>query len=333
MEAAPHHSRGRQRSSRTLLLLTLGLTATLAQGAAWTEDFSQPPESRGWKTFGDASLFRWDAAGSALEARWLSSRPNSYFYRKLDFPLRKSDDFSVVFDLEIDSIAGGVNPEKPCGFEIAAGLLNVEQASAPGFRRGSGFQSPNLVEFDYFPAACYDATVATSVVSTNNQFRFGHTFPFELRPGVAWTVALSYTSSNQTFVTTIAEDGGVPTRLKDVALGASFTDFSVDAFSISSYSDEGSPMDSVEALGRVTRVVLITPDPPIAELAGRLLENGAWEISFAGRPSWVYRLERTLDLKEWSAVAGPAAGTGASQTLADESPPGAAAFYRLRAER
>src|SRR5262249_42498135 len=157
---------------------------------------------------------------------------NSYYYKKLDFPLCKADDFSFSFELQLDSIAGGVAPGKQCGFEIAVGLLNIGQAGGSGFRRGSGVQSPNVVAFDYLlaPVACpFGATKGNTIVSTNNQFRYGHTFPFELRAGVTWAITMTYASSNQTLITTISEDGAPPIRLKDTLLGPNFTDFAVDA--------------------------------------------------------------------------------------------------------
>ena len=76
---------------------------------------------------------RWIPASQALEVTWDSTKPNSYFYRPLGNILAKNDDFALRFDLRLDSILAGANPDKPSTFQIAAGFLNVSAATNATF--------------------------------------------------------------------------------------------------------------------------------------------------------------------------------------------------------
>src|SRR5262249_50628068 len=134
--------------------------------------------------FGEAVLFHWNAADQNLRVTWDSSRSNSFFYRPLDNILARTDDFALQFDLSLDSIQAGANPAKPSTFEIAVGLINTSSATNSAFNRGTGRNSPNLVEFDYFPPAdIIAATVSPAIVSSNSQFATSFTFPLEMAAG------------------------------------------------------------------------------------------------------------------------------------------------------
>jgi hypothetical protein len=110
------------------------------------ENFSANPLQNGWQIFGNTNLFQWDSTNHNLAVTWDSSQTNSYFYHPLGTVVTRNDDFSVAFDLRIDDAAiGGY------GFELAIGLFNLADATCPNFFRGTGYDSPNLVEFDYFP--------------------------------------------------------------------------------------------------------------------------------------------------------------------------------------
>ena len=81
---------------------------------------------------------------------WDSSQPNSYFYHPLGTILTRNDDFSLEFDLQLnDAEASGY------GFELAIGFLNLAEATSTNFNRSTGANSPDLVEFTYFPDAGY----------------------------------------------------------------------------------------------------------------------------------------------------------------------------------
>lgn len=311
------------------LAVFLALTAATCSAALVQEDFSSDPASHGWQSSGVAELFRWNAEGGELEATWDSSRPNSYYYKPLPTVLSKLDDFEVTFRLRLDEVAFGITEGRPFTFEVAIGLTQLSSATQTNFVRGTGNASPNLVEFDYFPDSGFGATLSPTIVSSNNQFRPSFTFPLELTRGEWFNVAMRYQGSNQTLSTTLRHNGESAGQVKDVRLTAEFSDFRVDAFAISSYSDQGAD-GSVRARGRIDDVTVTTPDPPVAALAGNL-SRGRFAVSLMSRIGWVYQLERTVDWATWRRVGAGAAGTDSVLLLEEDGPPvEGAAFYRVQ---
>src|SRR5258705_3394466 len=79
---------------RPLALILVAWAAALhASAAAYSEDFSASPQTRGWRTFGNSDLLQWNRASQNLQVTWDSSQPNSYFYLSIGTVLAKSDDF------------------------------------------------------------------------------------------------------------------------------------------------------------------------------------------------------------------------------------------------
>src|SRR5687767_12304718 len=118
------------------IAIVVWLAAALPSGAAAiAESFVTDPATRGWRSFGDTSLFQWNAGNQNVEVTWDSSRTNSLFYRPLEAELTKGDDFSFGFDLRLRDIAIGVNPEKPYTFEIAIGLCKFSSITNTNFFR------------------------------------------------------------------------------------------------------------------------------------------------------------------------------------------------------
>ena len=116
-----------------------------------------------------------------------------------------------------------------------------------------------------------------------------------------------------------------------------FTDFRVDAFSVSSYSDEGQDPrfgGSLLAHGRVDNIRLDLPPPPVSALRG-FFSNDAWTVSFGSRTNWIYALEATGDFQFWREVSPAATGTGGDIILRTEaaSQSVAAQYYRIKAWR
>jgi len=138
-------------------------SALLSHAAIITEDFTNDPLAHGWRILGDTNLFIWNATSHNLNVTWDSSRPNSYFYLPLRTILNRDDDFSLALDLQLTDFAVGVNSNKPSTFELAFGFLNSTQATTTNFFRGNGFDSPNLVEFDFFPEGQFAPTVWPSI--------------------------------------------------------------------------------------------------------------------------------------------------------------------------
>src|SRR5436190_4797733 len=104
------------------LCIVILTTAALPGGAAvFQENFATDPFARGWRTFGDSSLFNWNVANQNLEVTWDSSHTNSFFHLPLGTIVTKSDDFSFSFDVRLSDIRLGVTPGKTNEFQIAAG--------------------------------------------------------------------------------------------------------------------------------------------------------------------------------------------------------------------
>jgi len=324
-----------------LFQFVLALTAALPCGAAvLTESFSTNPAEHGWQMFGDASLFHWNSTNHNLEVTWDSSRTNSFFALPLGGVLAKADEFSFSFDLRLSDIRVGSTPGKTNEFQIAIGLINLRSATNVNFFRGAG-ASPtygvrNVIEFDYFPDAGFGDTWATTVISSNNAFAFAHNFPLALTPGDLFRITLSYSASNQLLRTTATKNGAPFGPLGDVSL-AGKPDFRVDAFAVISYSDaiqSGLPTfhGSVLAHGSMDNVTLVVPPPPVRNL--RLAHgNNIWRAEFESHTNWLYTLERSPALQSWSAASPPTPGSGSVLGLDDVNGPGAAMFYRVRAER
>ena len=299
------------------------------------EDFAANPATRHWRAFGDSSLFNWNSTSQNLEITWDSSHPNSYFSWPLNTVLSRGDDFSFVFDLRLSDIAVGTSPGKPFTFELAIGFINLAEATATNFLRGTGTDSPDLAEFDYFPDSGFGATVSPTIISSNVQFATSFNSPLELTTNNWFHVVMSYTASNQTLMSAMTTNGMAFGPITNVILDTNFTDFRADHFAISSYSDAGQDPQfagSILAHGAVDNVVITVPDPAVADLSGAIA-NGAWQIEFTARTNWLYTLERTEDFRLWSAVSPVTPGVNRRLTLVDTNALAANAYYRVRAER
>jgi hypothetical protein len=300
-----------------------------------TENFATAPAQHGWQVFGATNLFAWNAASQNLEVTWDSSQVNSLFYRPLGTVLTRTNDFILEFDLRLADVAIGTTTNKPYTFQLAVGLTDLASATNASFLRGTGFDSPNLVEFDYFPDSGYGATVATAIISSNNQWNAGGlTYPLELTAGDVFHVAMRYVAARQTLMTRMTRNGAPFGSLENARLGTGFSDFQVDQMAVSSYSDAGqepSFSGSILAHGTVDNFVFICP-PPVGEVTGGFAAEG-WQVQFISHTNWLYRLERTTDFQIWTEAAGPVAGTGAGLTFWDSNAPGTKGFYRVRATR
>jgi hypothetical protein len=326
---------------RRVLFPVLGSVAVLRSGAAtFQEDFANPPSTRGWKIFGEASLFHWNPDRQQIEVTWDSRQPNSYFFHSLGTVLTSNDNFSLAFDLCLEDIAIGIDPNQPFTFELALGLMNFGNATNATFARGSGidpvFGPKNLVEFDYFPDSGFGATVAPTVVSTNNRIKFSDNHPLELMAGDCYQITMNYTASNRVLHTVMRRNGepfGLPPNhtLDDLLL-TDFVDFRVDTFSLSSFSGDRAD-GSILAHAVVDNILLTLPPPPVTLVAGGFV-NQNWQVSFEAQSHWLYSLERTEDLQSWKAVSSPVAGMTGRLLLQDTQPlPARGAFYRVLAER
>jgi hypothetical protein len=244
----------------------------------------------------------------------------------------------VAFDVQLQDVAIGTDPAMPQTFQIAIGLLNFADATNDGFIIGTGYQAPNLVEFDYFPDSGYGATVSTPVVSSANSFGSGgFTYPLELVPGSLYHAVLTYTATNRTLHTTLSSNGVPIGPIQKTTLSAAFGDFNVDTFSINSYSAAGQDTNvwdgvvyagSILAHGTVSSLFFANPLPVTGV---NYIPTGG--VQFSATTNWNYVLERSPDLQAWAAASPLQPGVEGELTLSDTNAPADKAFYRVRAER
>jgi hypothetical protein len=326
------------RMCRSLGPTAVGLFLTLSPlfaGQTLREDFTTDPVRHGWQRFGDPSLFVWEATSPALAVTWDSSRPNSYFHHPLGTILTRGDEFSLAFDLQLRDLAIGTTPGKDFAFQLALGFLNLREATQTNFVRGTGTDSPNLVEFDYFPDSGFGATVSPALISSNMVWASSFNL-LELTPGDTFHVVLRYTPSDQTLATTLTKNGAAYGPVESVQLtNAAFTDFRVDQVAVCSYSDAGQDPawdGSILAHGTVDNLELTLPDPPVTVISGAV-EGGHWTASFVSQTNWLYALESTEDWASWHNVSAVLPGTGGVLTLTDNNALASRAFYRVLAAR
>ena len=308
----------------------------VAAGVTLQEDFSTDPAGHGWRMFGDTNLFSWDSTQKQLLVTWDSSKSNSYFYHSLGTVLARDDDFSMAFDLRLNDILPGANTNKSGAFELAIGLLDLEEATNSAFLRGTGTDSPNLVEFDYFPDAGFGATIWPIFISTNSLYNYNSTNDYTLlalETGASYHVLMVYAASNSTLTTTMTQSGASFGPIHSDTLATNFTDFRVNTFAISSYSDTGDDFDSILAHGTIGNLSITIPPPPVMLVSGGFASGNQWQVQFTGRTNWVYTLERTTDFQSWTNVSARLTGTGSSQALQDATAASSARFYRVRAQK
>jgi hypothetical protein len=310
--------------------------AQTGQADTLTQDFSADPAGQGWRVFGNTNLFAWDRTNQDLQVTWDSSQPDSYFYHNLGTVLGRDDDFSIAFDLRLKDIGPGANTNKSGAYELAVALLNFKEATSTNFLRGTGTDSPDLVEFDYFRDAGFGATIWPTFISSAKAYNYNGPGDYTLlgiNPGDQYHIEMAYTASTAILATTMTRNGAPFGPINPVPLSTNFTDFRVDTFAICSYSDTGDDYDSLLAHGVVDNVVITTPAPPVTAVNGGITNGNGWQVNFPGKTNWVYTLERTVDLVSWTAASGTVSGGGTNVVLQDSAPRAAGAFYRVRAQK
>ncbi len=296
-------------------VLPAGGTAPLR----FAETFAKDPASHGWETTGESSLFQWDESAERLAAQWDSSQPNSYFHRPLGLTLNTQQNFSISFDLELDSIEIGTTLDKPFTFPIAIGLIDLAQATRTDFFRGSGVHSSHghrgAVEWNYLPDSGFGATISTGLISQDNQWAFQNTFPLALETQTLYQVRMEYDAANGKLETTMTADGEPFGPIQDALLSEiflnplenGFTRLNVNTISISSYSDAGqSPPEyagSIQAAGYVDNIVVEATAAVSAVPIRQIQQTGdTLQIAFDSSAGKDYWLERTADFLDWITI-------------------------------
>ena len=306
---------------------------SVATATTIPETFTANPLANGWLATGDTSLFNWNSTNQNLEVTWDSAQTNSYFCRPFGQTLNKATDFMLGFDVRLSDIGPGTDPNKPFTFQIAIGLVNLAEATSPGFIRGSGFQAPNLVELDYFWDSGFGTTVCPTLISSNNEYSDGgFTFPLQLTTNTLFHVTMLYLADEQRMLTTVTSNGAPYGPVKDATLSTNFSDFAVDHFGVSSYNDAGQfpgYEGSVLAHGTVDNFMFALP-PPVTKVKA-VNDNGSAKIQFRATTNWLYTLERTTNFQTWNTVSAVAPGVSGTMQLQDTNPPVANAYYRVHA--
>jgi len=291
------------------------------------ENFSANPLANGWIAHGDESLFEWNAESKLLAVTWNSEKPNSYFHRPLGLTLTEADTFAFAFEIALDEVRAGHLKDQPYTFEVALGLINSKPAKADGFSRGTGSDSPNLVEWDYFPDTGFGATISPTIASTKSQFAAGFTFPAALSAGKKYFVRMEYNSHERTLKTFMLENGDAWKEIESVKLEDAFSGFAVDAFSISSYTAKGST-SSLFVKGSVDNLAIAVARSQPRIVDARMVD-GQWSARAFGFGVAGYLLERSADLHEWNSVGNGVIEDGLYLRLIDENPLPGDVFYRL----
>ena len=322
--------------SRLLLVILAGSSCVVAaqnEPLVFQENFATDPLAHGWRTFGDTSVFAWNPVNQDLAITWDSSQANSYFYHPLGRILTSDNDFTLAFDLSLaDATIGGF------GFEISVGLFNLATATNAAFLRGTGTDSPNLVEFAYFPDPGWLAfgssvtVVMTDAVGTNlTDWSSGGYLPQDLSTDQTFRVVMAYTGVDRTLRTTLWQNGTLFATVPDAQVGADFLSFAVDSLAVESYNDANG-WGSVLAHGTVGNIAL-TAAAPLGRISGGFDASAGWQATFLSHTNWVYTLERTGDFVQWAPATTDVAGTGGSLSLRDPGPAAPSAFYRVKAAR
>jgi hypothetical protein len=304
-----------------------------------TEDFSSDPTRGAWNLFGDATLFHWNSAAGNLGVTWDSSHPNSYLRLPLQTILTRNDDFGVAFDLTLNDIAAGVSAAKPGTFQIAIGFQNQADASRTNFIRGTGSDSPNLVEFDFFPDTGFGPTVWPGIFPTNGTMNYSGSSDFsvfDLPVGALMRVSLQFSAASRSATLSITTNGTLVGPITTAHLATNFTAFDVDTFAIASYTDAGqdpSGAGSILAHGILDNIALTLPREAVRFASGSLVSN-QWQMSFLSRTNWTYVLESTSNFNTWTNASPVVSGTGRFLDLVDTNQfPADRRFYRISGTR
>lgn len=316
------------------LLLVCLFSWSGARAADFFEPFDREPAPGAWRVFGDTGLFEWDESASSLNVTWDSRRPNSYLQLPLGTELRRSDTFVCEFDLTLHDLQLGVTDGQPFAFQLAAGFQQSASAQHPDFVRGTATGATNLVEFNYFPDSGFGATVWPVAVDDEGTFNFNGGSDFviqELPLNQPLRIRMGFDGEQEALHLTVTSGDSVIVPVTTVPLTSAFSDFSVDAFAISSYSDTGAD-GSLLAHGSIDNVRL-TYTRPVEDL--RVVNVGSeTSVEFSALAGWRHQLQRAIELPAWANVGEPVEpAENIDAVLLDPAPPVNRAFYRIESTR
>ncbi len=307
---------------KILFALLAATSIAHAENITINENFATDPAADGWQTFGDASLFQWDSTNQDLAVTWDSSQPNSYYYLPIGTFLTSADDFTISFDLLLNdaAITGGT-------FQLAAGFLNLSNATNSGFLRGTGDNATNVVEFDYFMDPVWGNSLAATELATNGLVADIYD-DMPLDTNTTYHVSISHVAGMQLISAQVTVSNQLYDSFPSSFVESGFGDFRVDTISINSYSDEGAYGASILAHGTIANISMTATTHPVANVTGQFV-GSAWQVQFTSRADWIYILERTSDFQSWAPASPPTNGNDGTLILQDPNPPATQGFYRV----
>jgi hypothetical protein len=307
------------------LLAASGLSVS---AATLVENFTNNPAADGWRVFGDTSLFSWNSTNQSLDVTWDSTRPNSYFFLPIGKTLTTNDSFCVQFDLQINDAASF-----GYGMDLAIGLLHEADATNANFSRAGAYTSPNIFEFDYYPAVTTGDwptpdTVSASIVDAAANYRW-NADSRTLASNVTYQVTLLHFAGSLGISGVISTNGRLMSAFPLANNYYPANDsgaFQLDTLAVINYADDGYG-DSVLAHGSVRKIAVAAPLP-----VDMLQSPVAGQVWFASDSNWLYTMEKSSDLQNWSPAALPIFGNGTNLVLSATNPPADKMFYRVRAD-
>jgi len=129
------------------------------------------------------------------------------------------------------------------------------------------------------------------------------------------------------FTGQILTNGQSYSRLLSSFASTNFADFQLNTLAVPSYSDVNGYGLSVLAHGKVDNLMLASPLP--VEVLTSLAPG---EVSLASDTNWVYTLEASTNLANWSAAAATTPGNGTNLVLQATNTPTVPTFFRVRAD-
>lgn len=308
----------------SLLAVASWFVLTSVHATLVRETFATDPALDGWQVFGETNLFQWDSTNQVLDVTWDSTQPNSYFYLPLGQTYTMADGFYLRFDLQL-SDATNFNS----GMELAIGLLHYADATSTNFSRAD-YVSPNLCEFDYFPQYVYDdmpypASVDLTIIDASGLdvcFTYDN---LAMNPGVTYRIELIHQPGASIITGTLSANGQIISTFPNTYNGG-IGDFQLDTLAVINYADDGYG-DTILAHGTVGNLAFASPLP-----IGLIQTAAPQQVQFASDTNWVYTVETSPDLINWTAAAPAVFGNGANLRLQDTNPPAVGAFHRVRAD-
>lgn len=313
--------------SRALAIAgALSILVSNLRAVEFTEHFSANPFANGWQIFGDTNLFQWDSTNHDIAVTWDSSQPNSYFYRPLGLALSSSNSFSFSFDIKLNdaAIEGGT-------FQLAVGLLNYGEATNANFLRGTGYNSTDEVEFDYFMDPYYGNSVAATQIDTNGYIADVYD-DVSFDTNTTYHISVTHFAGDPLISAQVLVSNVVYTYMLNSYVEGGFGDYNVDTIAIMSFNDTGAYGASILAHGTVGNFSFTSNPTPVGNYALKHELQG-YAVQFQSYSNWVYTTERSTDLKNWSAISGASSGTGTVLEFIDTNSPPNQAFYRVHAQR